>query len=138
MKIEKLEDQIFNMQQKLRCKVYELNNGGCIHFAYYFSEALKKLNIPYKVYLTHAWGKIGNTYATFRAVSHVMVYVEGIGYIGGHDTIEKEDVKINYRYCVRTKLNLDNLRNNYEWNSMYNLQNNIKLEKIINTYISDN
>jgi hypothetical protein len=138
MQIERLENKICDMQYELQQKINELNNGGCIHFAYYFSEALKNLKIPHKVYLAHVWRKIGNTYATFHAVSHVVVFIEGIGYIDGHETVDQEDMECSYKYCRQTKLNLDNLRCNYEWNSTYRWHNNVKLKKIINTYISDN
>ena len=134
MELVELERKIAIIQEKLSQKISTLNNGGCIHFAYYFSLALKRLKIPYKVYLAHSWRPIGNTYATFIAVSHVVVYVEGIGYIDGHNT--DFSIKEQYKYCRQTKLNLDILRSSYKWNDAYRWKNNKTLEKIINTYLS--
>lgn len=123
------------MQNELKKEIPNLNKGGCIQFAYYFTNVLKKLNIPYKVYAFN-YTKIGRTYNTFEAVDHVVVWLEGIGYLDGHKFISKNPY--NYKRHIKLK-NLDKLRSSYYcWNSEYNTRFNPKLEEIINKYINDN
>lgn len=130
-----MKESIELMQIVLKKEIPDLNKGGCIHFAYYFTNVLKKLNIPYKVYGFNTI-KIGKTYNTFEAVDHIVVYLDGIGYLDGHKFLSKNP----YRYQRHIKLkNLDKLRSSYyNWNYEYDIRLNPKLEKIINKYINDN
>ena len=123
------------MQIELKKQIPNLNRGGCIQFAYYFTNKLKELKIPYKVYAFN-YDKIGKTYDTFEAVDHIVVYLDGIGFVDGHKILHKK----NERYKRQIKLkNLDRLRSSeYCWNTEYPTRLNPKLEEIINTYINGN
>lgn len=127
-----LRSIIKSMQRELRQAIPNLNFGGCIHFAYYFTKALKKAGIDYKVYGFHH-SPIGKTYETFGSIAHVTVWIENIGFVDGHET---DGHYIDYDYKNHIKLkNLNRLRYEYEWNPSYDLEDNEVLEKIINKYI---
>lgn len=130
------------MQKELEKTIPYLNHGGCIWFAYYFEKALKRLNIPYKIYAYHH-EPIGTTYDSFDGVAHVVVYVENIGLVDGHIMWSNltfysngESIK---RYSYKSKLrfkNIHKLATGRGWNRTYRKDiYNSKLETIINTYI---
>ena len=86
----KLIENIKEMQEKIKNNIPAINCGGCIHFAFYFSEKLKSLNIPYKIYCFNSEPIGRRTYNTFRPVDHVVVYIERIGYIDGKKIIKSK------------------------------------------------
>lgn len=127
-----LKETIILMQKELRKKVIDLNSGGCIHFAGYFSKALQRKKIPHKVYCGNYSCSIGRTYSTFDSVSHVVVLIEDIGYIDGYST------KNNLDYTYRAQIKLRNFKRlgfDYEWNNAYDIDQNELVEEIINKYI---
>ena len=128
-------DNLSSMQAELQKFIPNLISGGCIHFAYYFSKALKKLGVPYKVYMASSYRrKFGNSYKSFTPVSHILVFVEDVGFIDGHETLET--LKDWYACHAVLKLqNLNKLRFEYEWNDYYSLASNNLLEQTINKYI---
>ena len=134
MDIERLKERIILIQNELNSKVYSLNSGGCIHFAYYLCSALETLGIPHKPYFCD-WYDLGTTYSTFSSCDHVMVYIPGIGYVDGHKT--REDLS-EYRRKRNIKLNLHKLRTNYSWNPYYKkgVYNKV-VSKTIKKYLSD-
>lgn len=138
MRTRELKSKIESMQEELCDRIYSLNSGGCIHFAHYFSKALKNLGVPYKIYALDRNELYFSSYGNFHSVNHVVVYVEGIGYIDGHETVK--DPRESYRYRRHIKLkDTDRLRFDYDWSPFYSggYYNPI-LEKIVNKYISDN
>lgn len=137
----KSRELIETMQVNISKSINYLNNGGCIHFAYYFSKALKSAGIPYKILLTNE-EPIDIRYDYFDPVSHVMVQIPGIGYIDGYDFYPEKD---NYsdqwmeerysRHFLLSPIKMNKLRLNYTWNQAYRLSQNDKLEKIINRHV---
>lgn len=121
-KNKQLLNVINRIQRELSWNLEELNSGGCIHFAYYFSNALSLLDIPHKIFLCNRkeYGKVYRTYQDFMSVSHVLVYIDGIGFIDGHKCTSLKEVKREYAYRISSfKMDLDRLRREYEWNWMY-------------------
>ena len=135
-----LKSSIKAMQKELEIKIPYLNHGGCIWFAYYFEKALKRLNIPYKIYAYHH-SEIGKTYSDFHGVGHIVTYVNGIGLVDGYaiwSNLSFCDGYTNKEFQYRNKLRLKNLyrlATGPGWNHTYDTEYNSKLETIINTYI---
>jgi hypothetical protein len=136
------EELVYKMQVDIRKSIHSLNNGGCIHFAYYFSKALKSVNIPHRILLTNQ-EPIDIRYDYFEPVSHVLVYIPGIGYIDGYELFPTQvsyfDQWSNERYQRHfnlTNKKLNNLRNDYQWNRNYSISQNRRLEKIIQKHIN--
>lgn len=128
-----LKKIVKNIQEKLKQKVDSLNSGGCIHFAYYFSDVLTVLGIDHKVYyFNKSWdGPVSRSYRDFEAVSHVMVYIDDIGYIDGYKTLSLKEVKNVYSYKSTHKFDLHRLRSKYPWNYTYNKRQNSKVKNVI-------
>ncbi len=137
--MKEFEKYLIKIQKELLNKVPDLNWGGCIQFAYYFSNTLNLLNIPHKVLLCNkpCDGIPGRSYCKFRAVSHVILYVEGIGYFDGHKIMSKEYLRETYSFIRTTKLDLNLLRTNYEWNDWYNISDNKIIINTIKKYLDD-
>lgn len=143
MDLLELKERVELMQSDIRSTIENVNCGGCIHFAYYFTEALKKIGHPYKVFFCNTrWdNRVGRSYDTFLPVNHVLVYVEKIGFIDGTDTIEakeynhKQVIKRVYYYHNVLKLNLNKLRSKYTWCYLYDKAQNNTLSAIVNNYI---
>lgn len=129
-----LVDEISKLQAVLNKEVPDLNCGGCIHFAYYMSKRLKELNIEHSVFLFD-YIPVYNSYKHFKTVTHVGVYIPGIEGFDGH---KFRPFKKMFDYRRKVTLNLDKLRNDYEWNYEYDTSQNQKLEQFINTYINGN
>lgn len=129
-----LLDQIQNLHEVLKKEIVNLNYGGCIHFAYFCSKRLRVLNIPHSVYLFD-YVPINNTYKHFKSVTHVGIYTPETG---GFDGVKFKDFKKIYDYQRKVTLNLEKLRSDYEWCSVYDTSQNEKLEQLINTYINGN
>ena len=126
-----LVDQISKLQEVLADEIPTLNLGGCIHFAYYCSKRLRELNIEHSVFLFD-YVPVYNAYKHFKGVTHVALYIPGIEGFDGH---KFSPFKRLYDYRRKVTLNLDRLRNDYEWNHDYDTRNNQKLEELVNTYI---
>lgn len=126
-----IRKQVELMQSEIKEKIPSLNCGGCIHFAYYFTERLKELKIPYKVYSFNNWAT-GKTYSTFKSVHHITVYIDRIGFVDGYKTVQHKNKR--YKCHIRLK-DLNRLRWRSDWNHEYNVNCNQLLEKIINKYI---
>lgn len=134
MNYKDLEERIKLIQEELRNKVFSLNSGGCIHFAYYLSSALEILNIPHKVYFCDYY-PLSTTYADFNSCHHVLVYIPEIGYVDGHKT--KNSLK-EYSYKRNLRLNINRLRTEYDWNELYNKEKyNSVVSETIKKYLSD-
>lgn len=129
-----LEDQIKKLQNDINKNIDYINNGGCIHFSYFFSKRLRELNIKHKVAF-HDYDKISLSYNKFNSVFHVTIYIENIGFIDGN-VINKKN---NYTYIRKISnislIKLNSFRNDYKWNNTYNTKQNNKLELLINKYI---
>jgi hypothetical protein len=129
-----LKDQIQNLHKIIAGEIRNISYGGCIHFAYYCSKRFKELNIPHSVYLFD-YVPVYNNYKHFESVTHVGIYTPETG---GFDGLNFKDFKKIYDYKRKVTLNLDKLRNDYEWCHIYDTSQNERLEQLINTYINGN
>ena len=131
-------ENINALQIELRDKIEELNSGGCIYFAYYFSKRLRELQIPHKIVFCDYSKYLPDLIKKEVAMNHVMVHINNIGYIDGHDTFKTKKT-VPYR-CIEKRslkqVNLDNFINNGCWSNCYDKNDNIYLESAINKYIS--
>ncbi len=135
-------DEILAMQADINKNIRKLNSGGCIHFAYYCSKALKTADIPHKILFCNQY-PVSIKYDSFSSVSHVLVHIIGLGYIDGYDFYDTKrdyldrwyDEKYASSYSLSIR-KLDNFRNNYRWNPQYKVRQNLKLERIINKHIN--
>ena len=128
-----LRERIIKMQNDIRFKIDCMNQGGCVHFAYYFSKRLRELGIDHKIAFG-CYDKIDLTYNYYIPSAHLMVYIPEIGFIDGINTSNS----INYprrRVVSMSLTKLDYFRSELEWNSCYETKQNSKLEKIINKFI---
>ena len=132
-----LSEQVSGLQKEIRKSIDALNCGGCINFAYYFSKKLRELSIDHKVVFTD-YDKINFTYKKFVAVSHVLIYIDNIGWIDGEETYTNDSFKKTYVRQLK-KIPLVKLNNlgsyKYGWNVWYKRSQNAKLEKLINKHI---
>lgn len=122
-----LKEQIQNLQQKIRYNIDNLNCGGCCYFAYYFSERLKKLNIPHSIYFED-YLFLERTLKNFITPSHVFIFIEGIGFIDGYKTLsqkEKDKTYVKIRYQLKKALDKGS------WNNYYKTKQNRLLKKLI-------
>lgn len=127
------------LQKIIRSKIEFLNDGGCIHFAYFFSKRLTELEIPHKIFATSHWVKLSYNVKNFLPPTHIMIYIDGIGYIDGYETVLREDFKsIKLKYHIHGKLSIKKLnifRHINGWNKMYHKTQNPLLSKLINRYV---
>jgi len=112
------------MQVDLNRRIPNLNSGGCVQFAYFFSKKLKSLNVPHRVYYLDYYQDelIGDT------CEHVVVYIRNIGYIDGYKT---------KRHVDQFKLTRDDInktRKSPYWNTLYNKNYNRLISQTINEY----
>ena len=131
-----MEDKINKLQKEISKEIKCINQGGCIHFAYYFSKRLRELGIKHSIVFQHDT-YFTLTYKNYIPSRHVVVYIEGIGYIDGESTMQSfEDGMSVVRFSERISLTkLDYFRNKFEWNFMYDESQNREVEKLINKYI---
>ena len=131
-----MEEKINKLQKEILKKIKCINQGGCIHFAYYFSKRLRELGIKHSIVFQHDT-YFTLTYKNYIPSHHVVVYIEGIGYIDGESTMQSfEDGMSVVRFSERISLTkLDYFRNKFEWNFIYDKSQNRKVEKLINKYI---
>ena len=131
-----MEDKINKLQKEISKEIKFINQGGCIHFAYYFSKRLRELGIKHSIVFQHDT-YFTLTYKNYIPSQHVVVYIEGIGYIDGESTMQSfEDGMSVVRFSERISLTkLDYFRNKFKWNFLYDKSQNRKVEKLINKYI---
>ncbi len=135
--MKKLRKQISSLQKQINIQIDCVNQGGCIHFAYYLSKRLNALGVRHKiVFGNHV--PIDISYEHFQPVAHVMVYITGIGYVDGLNIVTDARKHYNYlRHYQISEKKLDTFRNGYQWNESYNIRQNSRIENLINRYIED-
>lgn len=135
---KELREIIKKIQTELIDEVPLLNRGGCVHFANIFSRELSKLHIFHKIVVcSHNKQDLLYSLKKEDSFSHVMIYINKIGYIDGHVT--HQNLEYNASKAVITdKINLSNNIKNGAWNSDYKLSNNKKVEEIIMKYLYAN
>jgi hypothetical protein len=134
--MKELEKQIKKLQKQITKQISDINHGGCIHFAYYFSKKLRELKIDHKVVLLD-YDHIDVRYDHFGPVAHLMIYIEGVGYIDGEETFVS--LRRRYSYFKHTNLSikkLDKFRNEHQWNMSYDTDQNNKVEALIQKNIT--
>lgn len=138
MSLGYLKIKIRNLQEELIDSLEFINYGGCVHFAYYFSNALKELKIDHKVVFLANRSNIDESIKNYDTFSHIMIHIPKIGYVDGHDTFKtKRDLNsyesMRKKSSKKTDLNLFRMRPG--WNTEYDTSNNEYLEATINKYI---
>ena len=115
----------------------QINNGGCIQFAYYLSCQLKQHGIK------HAWVFIDREEYDYQNLfidgcHHVMIYIPSVGYVDGEITIQELDPKYEkdqVGYISSSQIDLEGMRilkdEPYVWNYTYQKSYNYQLEEII-------
>ena len=126
-----MEEKINKLQEEICKSVKNLNFGGCCRFAYYFSEKLKKLNIPHSIYFVDNCIKLPSTLVKFKTPQHVYVYIKDIGFIDGYKTVKQNN------YKNKTKINYKVEKALYKgvWNNTYNPNQDKELIYLINKII---
>jgi len=134
-----LIENIINMNDKITKSIKRVNNGGCIHYAYYVSKKLTELQIEHKIVFVNRT-PVSLTYSDFFAVVHVLVYIPTIGYIDSDGIyVRRGQITGGYRYCKSFKVSLtklNRLRSEYIWNPRYKTVQNEKLEKLVNKHLN--
>lgn len=132
-------EKLHKMQKEIYSTIPCLNYGGCIHFAWFLSKRLKKLNIKHFLYY-HLHESYPHNISNILqyGIHHVTVYIPSIGFIDGYKTVSFKDRKNYYKYNRRAKISIDTVRNLDIWNSMYDTKHNVLLEKIIKRHINGN
>ena len=126
-----LSKRIENIQRNLYLNVPNLNSGGCIQFAYFFSKKLESLGVPHRVYYMDDYTEL--TLAERETCAHVVVYIHNIGYIDGYETFKNfKDSHFRYK-AVRT--DIDKTRKSKRWNTFYNKK---KYNSVVKKTIKEN
>lgn len=134
------ELKVLQMQEEIQMFIKKLNSGGCIHFAYFFSQALRLKHISHKICFMD-YEPISLSYQNFDAVSHVMVFIPNIGYIDGYNLYVNKNAYLNHYnepFTATVKLSLTKLeifRTECSWNHAYNKRQNKQLSKIISNHV---
>ena len=140
-----LSRQIDILNTKLSAIPY-LGNGGCVHFAYYFSERLSALGIKheiigfdrglkvsYKSRMIDRWVRDKKCFKL--AFNHVMVKVEDY-YVDGYIKVKHGDCRFFAYDNGRISFHkLELIREHGAWNDWYNTGNNKLMNKIIKEVI---
>ena len=130
----RLRDIISNIQSSIKNE--RINSGGCIHFAYYLSEELKKHNVDHKIIAVDSDENAVET-ANWYAFSHVMIWVSNIGYVDAERTYKTKKQMMSkwnkrYYFNISDKIDLNEIRNiKYIWNSFYDKRYNSILSQVI-------
>ena len=111
-------------------KIPYLNNGGCVHFAYYLSNELSRYGYDYKIY-----GFFDQTFDTtekyieifnFEGASHIVLYIKDIGYFDGKIILEDpykfypHPKMYSISELPKERIDLNEIRNRKRlWNSDY-------------------
>lgn len=137
--MDRFETSLLSIQSEIKNKIHCINNGGCIHFAYYLSKRLTELRIPHSTYFTD-YDPIRISKSHFAPLNHVMIYIKGVGYIDGKVTIKKYrdlDRSLYNRLVTLSSNKLNVFRFKNGWNTAYNVNQNSRLEKIIRKHLTD-
>lgn len=122
-----------NIQNDLK-KIEYLNWGGCGHFAHIFSTYLNKLNIAHEIILGNC-DEINIDLKNRFGVSHVAVYIKGIGCIDGHNTVCLSKFRKAHEYVEMFTDNFNKIRKNQNWNPSYEIGYNQYIGKVIKKYL---
>lgn len=127
------KEHILSLQKKIKKQIEYINNGGCPHFAYYFSKKLIELKIPHKIVFLND-SEISLSKDKFSPCAHVCIYIPTIGYIDGY-YIEGPRCKKGFitKFSTNTT-KLGYFRSVHGWNPRYNKNQNSQLEKLINEH----
>lgn len=120
----------------------DINRGGCVHFAYYLSDILKKYGYKHKVVALNviSYWSDDDSY-TFKTVmdytegcSHMAVYIKGIGFIDAEKIVANASKFYNKETVsmfLPPDYDLDHLRQKKFWNTSYDRSYNKTLKRII-------
>ena len=122
--IQNIQKQISNPQ---------INNGGCIHFAYYLSKQLTERKIKHRVVgLVHSHLDLSDVQEI--GCKHVVIYIPRIGYVDS-ESIRKTTREFPYFSfkAMTLDIDLDLFRNKKVWNRRYKRSYNSTISRVINS-----
>ena len=132
-----LAEDIKELQWEIQDSICNLNKGGCMHFAYFFSKKLVELTVEHSIYFVNNF-PILVSYRDFNPPMHIMIFISNIGYIDGYSTYKSRgavrveySTQFNYRHTKLSLKKMNCFRNARGWNWMYDTDQNIHLEKLI-------
>lgn len=131
----RLKDKILKMQDEIQENIENLNSGGCIHFAKYFSDHLTSLGISHKIFFGNYWRREVISLDPFTPVSHVMVYINNIGYVDGYKILKYAKLKYRSNKLVEMRLQDKEILSHRDWNNRYQKYQNKLLQQIIKKHI---
>lgn len=134
-------DKIKELHRKL-ATLYNLNNGGCVHFAYFFSKRLRQLKIKHNIVVFDSSERISlkrkklqewisTKESTKLCCNHVVVKIGDFYIDGYYSFIFGERHWFNYNFGSITFKELELIRKHGSWNSMYKKRQNLFLHNII-------
>lgn len=114
-----------------------INNGGCVHFAYFLSSTLKRYGIKHSVIaINRKYQGITIKDIFNEGCSHLVVYIKEIGYIDAERTEDKLSKFYTFDIIserVTDDIDLNELRNTDVWRELYDKQ---KYNKVLESTIS--
>lgn len=114
-----------------------INNGGCVHFAYFLSSTLKRYGIKHSVIaINRKYYGITIKDIFNEGCSHLVVYIKGIGYIDAEKTEDKLSNFYSFDIVsdrVTDDIDLNKLRNTDVWRELYDRK---KYDKVLESTIS--
>lgn len=135
--MKKLKRSFKKLNKDIKKHTNSINRGGCVHFAYFLSKKLRSLKIEHSI-VFGSWEPIPGV-KHLNTVTHIMVHIEGIGYIDGTDIFKKVSSKYKYVKIVKAAtLPLKKFERYcwiYGWNPQYNTDQNVLVANFIDTYI---
>lgn len=131
--MKSLKKRIKNLQKDITDDIRYVNNGGSVHFSYFFAKKLEELGINYEVILLSPYKYLSDDF-DFSPAYHVAIYVKNIGVIDAEDTESLKKTKRSYRFCKSYKISLkelDRYRKIEGWNDFYDKHQNRHLSYLI-------
>lgn len=132
--MKNLGEKIKNLQLEIQFRIDHINEGGCIHFAYFLSKKLKELKISHKIIYLNS-----SPLEKPRSCAHVVVYIPNIGYVDGRKTIKtKAELTSSRSYkCYHdfSEYEHNHVRLTGNWNWSYWKRQNKLLSYLIKKHI---
>lgn len=129
---------IEEIQQKTN-KIESINYGGCVHFAHFLSQSLKKYGYSHNIVAINTSKSISKQLVEEYGCCHMVVYIRNIGYVDSKNIYKSYKNFFNRYYCESYISYLkfpkysciEELRNKDIWNTEYDKKNNKRIKQII-------
>lgn len=130
----KLRKYINELHCRISSEISWINQGGCVHFAYYFSKKLRQLGIKHSIVLID-YCYIDEKQFNKYGANHVTVYIPKIGLVDGEHVRKERDYPYK-EFSEHSKLSFK-VRHKDVWNDWYDTRQNNKVRKIIKEVFDD-